>query len=348
MTALKTGDAERFLKSPEGRERAILFYGPDPGGVTDRAAMLVKKLVGDDPMAVIRVDADELSGDPGRIADEAYGGSLFAGRRVVRVRAVGGRNVAPALEPILERPPEDTWVVVEAGDLRKTAPLRKLFEGARTGVAIACYADTEATIGRMIDEEMKTLGVAIEPDARAAVIDLLGTDRGSTRSEISKLALFALDTKTLTRADVTALVGDAAAIAADDIAEAVATGDVAGVDRSARRLLADGTGAQTIGLAVERHFLMLHRLAATAEKSSIAEVLNAYRPPLFPQRRAALERQLRLWPRIELDQALIDIARMIHGSRLLPAVATGTILQMLAQIAAAWRGGQNRRRAARA
>jgi DNA polymerase-3 subunit delta len=332
MTALKTADAERFLKSPEGREKVVLFFGPDPGGVTDRAAMLAKKLVGDDAMAVIRIDADELSGDPGRIADEAYGGSLFSGRRVVRVRAVGGRNVAPALAPILERPPEDNFVIVEAGDLRKTAPLRKLFEGARTGLAIACYPDTEATIGRMIDEEMRALGIAIEPDARAAVIDLLGTDRGSTRSEISKLALYALDAGKLGMADVIALVGDAAAIAADDVAEAVASGDVAGVDRGARRLLADGTGAQTIGLAVERHFLTLHRLSATAERSSVSDVLNAYRPPLFPQRRAALERQLRLWPREELDQAVADIARMIHTSRTLPAVATGTILQTLAQL----------------
>ena len=88
MTALKTAEAERFLKAPENRERVILFYGPDPGGIADRASVLAKRLVGDDPLAIIRIDSDELSADPGRIADEAFGASLFSGRRVIRGRAV--------------------------------------------------------------------------------------------------------------------------------------------------------------------------------------------------------------------------------------------------------------------
>src|SRR5690606_30587600 len=131
MVALKARDADRFIAKPDGAYRIVVFYGPDPGGVSEGADRLARALAGKDPHAVVRIECDELATDPGRLSDEVYGQSLFSARRVVRVKATGSRSIVPALEPLLERPPEDAWVIVEAGDLRKTAPLRKLAEMAR-------------------------------------------------------------------------------------------------------------------------------------------------------------------------------------------------------------------------
>src|SRR5688500_19992682 len=100
---LKAADADRYLKDPT-RSRLVLLYGPDPGGITDRANLIAKRLVGGDALAIVRIEADELASDTGRLADEAYGGSLFAGRRVIRLRAPGSKNIAPFLEPLFERP----------------------------------------------------------------------------------------------------------------------------------------------------------------------------------------------------------------------------------------------------
>src|SRR5690606_35726885 len=147
-------------------------------------------LVGDDALAVIRLDESDLS-DPKRLADEAFGGSLFSGRRVLRLRPGGSRTVAAALEAILTEPPADTWLVIEAGDLRKTAPLRKLCESFPRAVAIGCYPDNDASLARLIDSEVSAAGLRIEPEARDALVGLLGADRAASRSEIVKLCLYA-------------------------------------------------------------------------------------------------------------------------------------------------------------
>jgi DNA polymerase-3 subunit delta len=330
---LKAADADRFIKDPT-RSRLVLLYGPDPGGITDRANLIAKRLVGGDALAIIRIESDELASDPGRLADEAYGASLFAGRRVIRLRATGNKNIAPFLEPLFERPPEETWVLVEAGDLRKTAPLRKLFETSPGAVAIACYPDTDASIGRMIDEEMRTLGVTIETEARAELVSLLGADRVATRSEIQKLGLYALDAGTVTRATVVELIGDGASFGVDDVVEAAALGDPAGVDRGTRRLAAAGTAPSTIATAAERYFLSLHRQAAQIEAGqTIAGLIESMRPPPCPSRRALIERQLRLWTRPDLDAVLTKIYETVRDGRLQPGVGQGIVTDALLAIA---------------
>ncbi len=141
------------------------------------------------------------------------------------------------------------------------------------------------------------------------------------------------------------MIGDGAAFAIGDVVDAAASGDTAAVDRGFRRLLAAGTAASTIGVAAERHFLQLHRIKAGAEAGSgIGNAIQSARPPIFPSRRAIIERQLRLWSRAALDNALTGINQAMIDSRLHPANAAAVIARALLVIAA--RAARAGRRAA--
>jgi len=110
--------------------------------------------------------------------------------------------------------------VIEAGDLKKSSPLRTLCERAKNAVALPCYADGERELGRLIDDEMKQAGLAIAPDARAALLPFLGGDRVASRNEIRKLALYAQNTGKVTLEDVLAVVADASALVLDNLMDA--------------------------------------------------------------------------------------------------------------------------------
>src|SRR5690606_9781087 len=106
------------------------------------AALLAASGAGDmsaDPFSLVTLDGDALS-DPSRLAEEAWTVPLFGGRRTIRVTATT-RNIAPAVEPLLRDPPTDAFIVIEAGDLKPSAPLRKAVERSDTAVALACYSD---------------------------------------------------------------------------------------------------------------------------------------------------------------------------------------------------------------
>ena len=141
---IKSHLADRFVASPPPSLVAALVYGPDQGMVRERAGRLAKSVVPDlnDPFRVAELDCATLDSDPARLWDEAAALSMIGGRRVVRVQAAGN-GLAKDFERFLSDPKGDALIVVEAGELTKSAALRRVFEEADNAAAIACYPDNE-------------------------------------------------------------------------------------------------------------------------------------------------------------------------------------------------------------
>src|SRR5690242_6554718 len=184
MVAIKANDVDAFLAKPPQARPVVLVFGPDAGLVRERAERLINASVDDprDPFALVRLEGDVLASEPSRLVEEAHTVPLFGGRRAVWVKA-GGRNFVAAVETVIASPPTDCRIVIEAGDLRRTAPLRAVCEKAACAATIACYVDNERDLGRLVDDEMRAAKLAIAPDARAALIALIGGDRAASRSE---------------------------------------------------------------------------------------------------------------------------------------------------------------------
>src|ERR1044072_4187555 len=161
MVAIKTAQVDAFVAKPNPAQPVVLVFGPDAGLVRERAEALIRASVDDinDPFSLARLDGDELAGEPTRLVEEANTIPLFGGRRAVWVK-VGSRNVAPAVEALLAAASPDCRVVIEAGDLRRNAPLRVLVERARNAAALPCYEDDEKTLDRLIDAELRESGLA--------------------------------------------------------------------------------------------------------------------------------------------------------------------------------------------
>ncbi len=305
MTALKAHEVERFVKRPDLEAGILLVYGPDTGLVRETAQRLVRHYAGKDSdgMGLVTLDGSELDGDPGRLLVEARTSSLFGDRRVVRVRNAGKGLTVPLGE--LAADPSGAVVVLEAGNLAPRDALRALAEGARTARALPCYADSDETILRLINESFASAGIAAAPDVAQTLRDQLGNDREVTRREIEKLVLFADESKSLTREDVLTLCADNAALVIDEIADAIGTGHAGRLDQALSRALAGAVNTQQLLSSVMLHFAQLRRWRTLVEAgSSPREVLDGARPRPHFSRRSALEQQLRLWNDASLATAM--------------------------------------------
>src|SRR5438128_383605 len=132
MATIQARAADAFVRKPDAQYAVVLVYGPDTGLVSERVKAVLAASVDDaaDPFQMVRVDGDDIAADPARLADEAFTIPLFGGRRAIWVRA-GGRNLAPAVDPLLASPPPDCRVVIEGGDWKKSNPLIGLVEKSR-------------------------------------------------------------------------------------------------------------------------------------------------------------------------------------------------------------------------
>ena len=274
MVALSTREIDGFIARPDASRPIILVFGADVGLVRERADALIASAVDDvnDPFALVRLDGDELANEPSRLVDEAMTIPLFGGRRAIRVRA-GGRSFASGVETLLADPPPSCRIVIEAGELRRDAPLRALCEKARTAAVIACYADDADKLNKLLDDELRAANMRIASDARGELLALIGGDRLASRNEIAKLTLYARGKDEITLEDVQAIMSDASALAIDPIIDGAFAGKSADVESAFSKAIAAGTSTGSIMFAAQRQAALLHKSRLAVEEGQPADAL---------------------------------------------------------------------------
>jgi DNA polymerase-3 subunit delta len=334
MTAIRPADVDRFIAKPDPAQPILLVFGTDAGLVRERVDQLVRASVDDpnDPFALARIEGEELSANPSRLVEEAHTIPLFGGRRAVLVKA-GNRNIAAALEPVLAAPSRDCRVIIEAGDLKRNAALRVLCEKAKVAAALPCYVDNVRDLARLIDEEMRTAGLAIALDARAVLMTLLGGDRLASRSEIRKLALYAEGKKRIELADVMAVVADASDMALDGVIDAAFAGKTAEMDLEFGKARASGASPAAIISAAIRQAANLHKMKLAVEDGdTIESAMKRGAPPVHFTRETAVGAALRAWTLAHLLRAMAQLAEASLEARrnaaLAEAIAQRTLLSI--------------------
>ncbi|MFZ0094066.1 MAG: DNA polymerase III subunit delta, partial [Pseudolabrys sp.] len=310
MTAIKASDVDRFIAKPNPAQPIVLVFGPDTGLVRERVDALVRASVDDpnDPFALARIEGDELASNPARLVEEAHTIPLFGGRRAVLVKA-GARNIASAVETVIATPSNECRVIIEAGNLSKSAPLRSLCEKAKVAAALPCYADNERALTQLIDEEMHAANLTIAPDARITLLSLLGGDRLASRNEIRKLATYSQGQKSIELADVMAVVADASQMALDSVTDAVFAGKTGDVDSEFGKARASGSSPAAIVSAAIRQVANLHKMKLAIEGGdSIEFAMRRVAPPVHFTREREVSDALRAWSPARLLRAMDQLA----------------------------------------
>ena len=319
MVAFKAAQVASILSKPKSGFCAFLLYGPEAGLVNDRAAKLARKLAEQNEPAseIIRLDDRDLAGDPTRLAVETKTISMFSRQKIVRLKT--GPSLKPEQLSELLDSGHEVYLIIEAGNLRPAAKLRKLFETAPAAAALPCYADSARDIAQSVNQEAGRLGAFITADARAMLLGLTGSDPAMTRAEMQKLALYCGDGATIEAKHVEAIVADSADVAFDALVQAAAEKSRPRAVREFDRLAAAGQSPQFELIALTRHFQRLHRLVAEIEAGAAPKnAVAALRPPLGLKQRDALIRQARLWPRATAQRALSAMQEAIAQSRRRP------------------------------
>lgn len=335
MVALRGKEIDAFLARPDSGRPIILLYGPDAGLVRERADALLASAVDDpnDPFSLVKLDGDELSAEPSRLVDEALTIPLFGGRRAIRVRA-GSRSFASGVDALATSPLKDCRVVIEAGELRPESPLRKACERAKTAVAIGCYPDTERDLARLIDDELRASNLRIAPDARAALVSLLGGDRQASRNELRKLTLYSHGKGEVGLDDVMDVVSDASELKLDPIVDGAFAGKPELVESEFAKAMIAGIYPGMIISAAQRQAAWLHKSAlAVAEGTPVSTLLEGGFPRLHFSRKPNVETALRNFSPARLASIIDQLATAALDMRKQPSLAAVIAQRVLLSIA---------------
>jgi DNA polymerase-3 subunit delta len=315
MAAIKAHEADRALSKLDPAWRLFLIYGPDAGLVSERAAALAKASVDDpnDAFQMIRISGDDIAADPMKLVDEANTIGMFGGRRAIRISPTS-KQLTSAVEPLLATPSKDAIVIIEAGDLQRTNPLRLACEKSRSALAVPCYSDGARDLGGLIDEMVRAAGKTISRSDRDHLTELLGGDRQTSRREIEKLLLYVGSDPAVTEAHITAVVGDTAQREQAALVDAVFAGKLSVLDLAFAKLTGEGldTGVM-LGAVLRQALAFLKARQAIDGGRSVKEAVSSMRLP-YP-RIAATEAALSAWTTPKLLEAVNILGTAVAGVR---------------------------------
>ncbi|WP_373505047.1 DNA polymerase III subunit delta [Aestuariivirga sp.] len=346
MTALRSSGFDAFLRKPGPEVFALLIYGDEPDAVREMAQRAVKRIAGslDDPFSVTALQDQDLSSDPGRLADEVQSMSMFGGNKAVWIKGAGD-SFLKAVLPVLEGKISGNFIIAEAGALTRSSQLRTAFEKSTHAVVVPLYEAEPGEIAGLVEQLLAKDDLQIGPDALHRFIELAGTSRGLVRREAEKLALYCLGAQRVSLEDVEAVCGNDSGSTPDDLAESVFSGGVEETDRLFQDLVRGGTDAGRLLMVVHGQAMRLQDFKLAIEKGASAEqVLRSARPPVFFKRQRPIQAQLRAWSLGDLVTAGNTLGATVLAARQNAALAeaiAGRCLLSLARKGLALRTDRN-------
>lgn len=303
------------------------------------------------PEAVESHTALEASGEEAAALCNA--GSLFGDARLVVVTEVdgvkaergrrGGWKAADveAVVAYLEAPAPATILALVAEELKSSSALWKACD--KHG-GVLSFEVAKKDVHGWLAEQFRQRGVRAEPDAVAALLQLVGDDLHALKGEVDKIATWAGDEPVGER-EVAVLVAANAETPGYELTEAWATRDLArvldlseaifdhdpkprrdvaprlagtlaahlGRLRAMKRLAADGVGSKEAASRLKLNPYYAGKLFKQAESFSEEELDGAV--VRLAELDGALKGQSRLAPDLEVQRTLVSLTRRSGGGR---------------------------------
>ncbi|OYW14266.1 MAG: DNA polymerase III subunit delta [Rhodospirillales bacterium 12-54-5] len=305
---LTARDIDGFVAQP-GKSAGALIYGLDGGMVRQRVTALSASYLGKnaDPMAMVELTAEQVKEDPALLADELAAFSLMAPKRVILLRDAED-SIVDAVRDALAGRAASNSLIAYAVDSMAGSKLRAFAESAADFAALPCYKDEGAGLETVIRDALKGYGLRAEPEVIRFLSAQLSGDRQIILNELEKLSLYIGDeAEQVTMDDAHAAIAENNDRGFDDLAHAVAAGNIVGLCRLSDRLLDEGNVGLLLVRAVMRHIRTLQQIANRPAGQSIDAALETMRPPVFFKVKPLLKSHAARWDAQACAQALAKL-----------------------------------------
>lgn len=316
MAELKSGAVANFAARPDLSKPVFLVYGPDRGLVSEIVTSIAKATGVDrnDPFSMIKMSMSDRN-DQDALMNEAYTVGMFAAARLIVVTdASNDKTLVSQVNRLVSDPPPDTYVILQASELKKGTGLRSAIEKSARGLAVPCYTDSAATVSSLIEDILSSANKRLDRDARQYLMHNLGGDRAASRSELDKLVLYARGQEEISLEDVQDIIGDASEADIGAIVDKVLEGDVQGFDRQFQKFCMGSQNINALLFSALRTFQSIDVLRGRMdiEGKNASSVVATARPPVFFGRRRIVEQALNTWTGQSLRHAL----KRLHAAEL--------------------------------
>jgi DNA polymerase-3 subunit delta len=336
MATLKNHEADAFLKKAPCPYPVILIFGPDETLVAERCSEFLKVNSRKTPNQddITKIDSSELSKDRNRLLDEAYSVGLFSDQKTIHVKISDARTIVTSIENILKQPAENTQILLQAGDLKKTSPLRKRIEAAQNAIAIPCYEDVNSNLENKLTEIFKEQNISIDKDSKTYLAEYFRSNKAVLKTECEKIITSTRHKKTVSIEDISGLLNNEITSNLDIVLDHCFTGNTRELEHTLQQAYLEGINVNTILLALNRHLLVMHRIRITTDKyKSVDQAIDSIKPPIFFKNKPLFKRHVMKWSTRLIENSISATQKLSQDLRLKPDIAENLLTAHLQKMA---------------
>jgi DNA polymerase-3 subunit delta len=313
------GKADPLAPLREGEPGPLYFLHGKERFLVDRAVDLLRERVLDPRTRDFNYDLIQgKEAQAQRIIAAARTLPMMARRRLILVRDADEMKAdeLAGLIPYVEKPCPETCLCF----VGEKADQRLKFFGAfkKHGVMLKLDPLYERELPGFVREEARARGIKLETGVAEAIVDEVGSELGPLADAVERLRVYAGERKSITPADVEAVIATTRQRSVFELADAIGSGDRARALMALASLVQARESGVRIVAMLARHvrqlFLAAALLPGRPSRIELAQALGV--PPFFVD---GIEAQARRLGRADLERmhdALFRADRELKSSRL--------------------------------
>jgi DNA polymerase III subunit delta len=316
----------RTLRKKSNALQGVLIHGSDTAALADltKAARVELGLTSE-----LRLESTALRSDPSRLRDEYSAMSLLGEKQAIIVSGCDDAAVG-ALNGLFGAGSTGNFVVLCADALGKSSKLRSAAEAAEHFACVPIYEASPEALGQRVTQALASGGLRFAPGASDTFFGLVDNDRSALLNEVAKLSLYCFGQAEVTEQDVLAVCGISAEFSADELTDAVLSGEVPEADR-AFSMVDDEPGQ--IGSVLQQMLYQVQRLQGMRSDmsggTSLEQAMQRAKPPVFFKRKQVVGEQLRALDTDTFESLVLLLSRAVVDVRAQANLAQETALRAI-------------------
>jgi len=288
----------------------FLLYGENLGLKKDIKESIKKSLnEKNSNMEVLSFYENDITGDEEIFYNSIFSGSLFSDKKIISI-SNGTDKLIKQLEDVVEKFPENIFLIILSDILEKKSKLRNFFEKNKKTLCAPCYPDSERDLEYIAISELKKNNIILSREATNLLIDKSNNDRNNLKNEIDKIKSFSLNKKKLEIDEIKLIINFTGEYKSDELINECLCGNIIKYKKILSELYSN-TINQVFLLRILNN--KIQRLIAMKEVeknyNSLDSLLSSQKPPIFWKEKPIVRQQMNIWKFDELKKIVNEISQ---------------------------------------
>ena len=239
--------------------------------------------------------------------NSVYSGSLFSNKKIITINN-GTDKIIKQVKDIVEKFPENVFIIIFAGVLGKKSQLRNFFETNTKTLCIPCYLDNDKSMEIIAINELKKNNIILSRECINLLIESSNSDRNNLKNEIEKIKSFALNKKKIEMKEIKSIINFSGEYKSDSFINECLCGNISQYKKILSELYSSAVNQifllRILANKIQR---LLKMKKLESDYDNIDSLLNASKPPIFWKEKPMIKKQLTIWNSNTLKTVISEI-----------------------------------------